>query len=109
MLLVSMSVSMDSPSNSQWDTPFHSIVYDYSCTDWDGICDHLRDVPWEDIFKLSASVAASEFCYCGQVGIDVYIPHRKYQVKPHSCPLFSAVCAPVIVYRNIFFSFVPKE
>ena len=24
--------------------------------------DHLRDVLWEDIFKLSASAAASEFC-----------------------------------------------
>ena len=26
------------------------------------LCDHLRDVPWEDIFKLSASAADSEFC-----------------------------------------------
>ena len=43
-----------------------------------GLCDHLRDVPLEDIFKLSASAAASEFCGCVQVGIDVYIPHRKY-------------------------------
>ena len=25
-------------------------------------CDHLRDVPWKDIFKLDASAAASEFC-----------------------------------------------
>ena len=24
--------------------------------------DHLRDIPWEDIFKLGASVAAGEFC-----------------------------------------------
>ena len=36
--------------------------YDFSCADWDGLCDHLRDVPWEDIFKLGASAAASEFC-----------------------------------------------
>ena len=40
----------------------HILAYDYSCTDWDGLCDHLRDVPWEDIFKLGASAAASEFC-----------------------------------------------
>ena len=36
------------PSNSQGDTlatPFHCIVYDYSHADWDGLCDHLRDVP----------------------------------------------------------------
>ena len=40
--------------------------------------DHLRDVPWEDAFKLDASAAASEFSEWVQVGIDVYIPHRKY-------------------------------
>ena len=25
-------------------------------------CDHLRDVPLENVFKLSASAAATEFC-----------------------------------------------
>ena len=77
-----VSVSVDFPSNSKWDAPFHCIAYDCSRADWDGLCDHLRDVPWEDTFKLSAS-AASEFCEWVQVGIDVYIPYRKYQVKPH--------------------------
>ena len=67
-----VSVSIDFPSNSQQDAPFHCIAYDYSCADWDGLRDHLRDVPWEDIFKLGAS-AASEFCEWVQVGIDVYI------------------------------------
>ena len=85
---VVVSVSIDFPSNSQWDAPFHCIVYDYSHVDWDSLCDHLRDVPWEDIFKFGASAAASEFCKWVQVGIYVYIPHRKYQVKPHSCPWF---------------------
>ena len=47
--------------------------------------------------------AASEFCEWVQVGIDVYIPHRKYQVKPHSSPWFSAACAAAIVHRNHFF------
>ena len=32
---------------------FHCIAYDYSRADWDGHPDHLRDVPWEGIFKLS--------------------------------------------------------
>ena len=41
---------------------FHRIAYDYSRDDWDGLCDHLRDVPREDVFKLRASAAASEFC-----------------------------------------------
>ena len=38
------------------------IAYGYSRADWFGLRDHLRDVPWKDIFKLSASAAASEFC-----------------------------------------------
>ena len=98
-----VSVSIDFPINSKQDTPFHRMAYDYSRADWDGLRDHLRDVPWEDIFKLGASTAASEFCKWVQVGIDVYIPHRKYQVKPHSSPWFSAVCAAAIVHRNHFF------
>ena len=69
----------------------------------------MRDVPWEDIFKLSASAAASEFCEWVQVGIDVYIPHRKYQVKPHSSPWFSAACAAAIVHRNHFFRLYQRE
>ena len=81
-----VSVCVDFPSNSQRDAPFHCIAYDYSCADWDGLSDHLSDVPWEDTTKHGASVAASEFCEEFQVGIDVYIPHRKYQVKPHSSP-----------------------
>ena len=65
--------------------------------------DHLRDVPWGNIFKPSASAAATEFCEWAQVGIDVYILHPKYQVKPHSSPWFSAACAAAIVHRDHFF------
>ena len=57
-----VSVSIDFPTNSQGDASFHCIAYDYSHADWDGLCDHLRDVPWEDIFKFGASASASEFC-----------------------------------------------
>ena len=64
---------------------------------------------WEGIFKLGASAAASEFCEWVQVGIDVYIPHRKYQVKPHSSPWFSAACATAIVHRNHFFRLHQKD
>ena len=48
---------------------FHCIVYDYSCADWDGIHDHLRDVPQENIFKISASAATIEFCEKLRVGL----------------------------------------
>ena len=106
---VVVSVSIDFPTNSQQDAPFHRIAYDYSRADWYGLRDHLRDVPWEDIFKLAASAAASEFCDWIQVGIDVYIPHRKYQVESHSSPWFSAACAAAIVHRNHFFRLYQRE
>ena len=56
---VVVSVSIVFLSNSKWEVLFHGITYDYSRADWDGFHDHLRDVPLEDIFKLSASAAAS--------------------------------------------------
>ena len=69
----------------------------------------MRDVSCEDIFKLGASAAASKFCKWFQVGIFVYIPHRKCQVKPHSSPWFSAACAAAIVHRNHFFRLYQRE
>ena len=69
----------------------------------------MRDVSWEDIFKLVVSATASEFCQWVQVGIDGYIPHRKYQVKSHSSPWFSAACAAAIVHRNHFFHLYQRE
>ena len=101
--------SINFPSISQRDAPFHCIAYDYSRRDWDGLREHSRDIPWEDIFKVGASAAASEFCEWIQVGIHVYISHRKYQVKPHLSPWFSAACAAVIVYRNHFFRLYQKD
>ena len=73
---VFVSVSIGFPSNSQQDALFHCMAYDYSCADWDGLCDHVRDVPWEDMFKLVASAAASEFCEWVWLGTDVYIPQK---------------------------------
>ena len=106
-----VSVSIDFPSNSQRDTSFHHIAMTILVyTDWGGLHDHLRDVPWDDIFKLSASTAASEFCEWVQLGIDVYIPQCKYQVKPHSSPWFSAACAAaIIVHRNHFFHLYQQQ
>ena len=96
-------VSIDFPPTSKWDALFHCVAYDCSRTDWDGLPDHLRDVLSEDIIKLSAAAGASEFCWWFHVGIDVYVPHLKYQVKIHSSSSFSAPCAAAIVYRNHVF------
>ena len=79
-------VSISFLSNLQWDALFYCLAYDYSHADWDGLRDHLRAVLWKNVFKLSASAAVSEFCEWVQGGIDVYIPHHKYQIKPHSSP-----------------------
>ena len=48
-------VSIDFLSKSKKDASFHHKAYDYSCPDWDDLSDHLRDVPWEEIFKVCAS------------------------------------------------------
>ena len=60
--VVVVSVSIGFSSKSKGHAPFHCIAYDYCRADWDGLRDHLRNVPWEDIFKLGASAAASKFC-----------------------------------------------
>ena len=54
---VIVSVSINFPSNLKGDAPFDHKAYDCSPADLDSLCDHLRDVPWEDICKLS-------FCCC---------------------------------------------
>ena len=61
---VVVAISIDFPINLKWNASFHRIAYDYSCADWDCLCDHLRDVPWENIVKFSASAASSK-CLSG--------------------------------------------
>ena len=43
---VYVSDSIGFPSNSKGDGPFPRIVQDYSRAYWDGLHDHLRDLPW---------------------------------------------------------------
>ena len=97
------SVSIDFTINSKQDASFHCIAYDYSRADWDCLRDHLRDVPWDNIYKLKASTAPGELHEWVQVGIDVYIPHCKYQVKPYSSTWLLAACTAAIGHRNHFF------
>ena len=59
----------------------------------DGFRAHLIHVPWEDIFKPSASATAREFCESLQDAVDICIPHFNSQVRPHSAPSSSAACA----------------
>ena len=41
--------------------------------------------------------------------IYTYIPHRKYQVKPHASPWFLAACVAAIIHRNHIFRFYQKN
>ena len=40
-----VSVSIDFLINSKQDAPFHRIAYGSYRADWDGLRDHLRDIP----------------------------------------------------------------
>ena len=103
ILIMLLSQFPDFPPNWQRDAQFHCIAYDYSRAEWDSLRDPLRDVPWEDLFNLSASAAIVKFASGFRLEYDVYIPHHKYRVKPHSCPWFSAACAAAILHRNHFY------
>ena len=59
---VVVSVSFDFLAISKGDAPFHCMPYDYSRADWDGLRDHLRDVPWEDIFICFLNYNVFVFC-----------------------------------------------
>ena len=102
-----MMLSQFLPINSKQDVLFHCMAYDYSCADWDGLCDHLKDVPWEDIFKLSASTAASEFCERVQVEL-MYIPvvESIRSILSHLHGFQLLLLLPEFIEKT--FSFVPK-
>ena len=48
-----------SVSNSKGDDTFNCTTYDYSHVGWNGLHGHLREVPWDNLFKLGASAAAA--------------------------------------------------
>lgn len=47
-----VSVYIDFPLNSVGDVSFHCTAYDNSRDDWNGLWDHLRDVPLENMSSL---------------------------------------------------------
>ena len=53
-----VSVDVQFVVKSTNEHPYHHTVYSYSKVDWDGLRDHLRDVPLLDIFKHDATNAA---------------------------------------------------
>ena len=88
--------------NSKWNAPFNYVACGYSCANYNGPCDHLREAPLEDIFKLStsAAAAASGFCWWVVDEIKVYTSYCKYQVERHSSPWFPDAGAPAIIHSS---------
>ena len=99
-LVVSVDVKFVVKSTNEH--PYHRTVYTYSKPDSHGLRDHLRGVPWLDIFKHDATYVAKEITEWVEIGIDGYIPHRKFQLNPHTSPWFTS-CAVAISHRNHYF------
>lgn len=106
---VVVSVAVNFMVKATHDAPFHRTVFSYDKADWDGFRDFIRDVPWASIFQKDPSLAASEFSNWIQAGIEAFIPHRKFQVKPHSPPWFTPSCASAIAHRNHYFHTYQQE
>ena len=101
---VLLQLSLKYPSLQNQDSPFHRTTYDYNGADWDSFRAFIRDIPLSDGFcSLPASTCAAELAEWIQIGIDEYIPHRRYQLKPHSAPWYSSDCAAAIADRNRHF------
>ena len=81
------SFSIDFLSNSEWDALSNRIAYDYSHADWDSLCDHLRDVPWEHILKYSSSASSPKMVEKVIMNIDL----SKASGRD---------CIPVVVLKN---------
>ena len=77
-------------------------------TDWVGLSDHLRDVPWEDIFELIVFAASSEFCE----GFRLELMYISLIVNGRSSLIYFygfQKRAAVIVHRNYFFCFYQQN
>ena len=62
----------------------------------------------EVTFKLCPSIAVTEVSEWVQVGMDVHIPHCKYEVKPCSSLCLTAACTAAIDDGNNFFHLFQK-
>ena len=65
------------------DASFQCTAYAFFPADWYNLCDQLKNVPWEDILRLGAFAAGTEFYEWVQTGSDVFITHYKYQLILH--------------------------
>ena len=98
-----ISVRVDIQCKESSDVPYHRTIYRYSKADWDGFRNFIADAPLEALFQGNPSEMATSITEWIQTGIDIFIPHKKYQQKPNSQPWFTPECAAAICQRNHFF------
>ena len=61
------------------DASFHLIACDYSCDNWNGLCDHLGDVPWEVLPLLVNFVSGFRCCCCRSYRNNFLCLHQQNQ------------------------------
>ena len=98
-----ISVRVDIQCKESSDVPYHRTIYRYSKADWDGFRNFIADAPLEALFQGNPSEMATSITEWIQTGIDIFIPHKKYQQKPNSQPWFTPECAAAIAHRNHYF------
>ena len=98
-----ISVSIDLPLKASNEVPFHRTSYRYAQADWDNFRSYIACGPFEHFFKFRASKSTALISDWIRNGIDIFIPHKTFQQKPHSQPWFTAACAAAIAHRNHHF------
>ena len=93
--------TLNFPANSKEDEPFHCTIYEYCHSDC-SIRDHLRHVPWDDIFKLKLSAAATVWNLSPVWNWFMYLSSW-ILVNPHSSQWFSSSFPAAIVHINHHF------
>ena len=89
-LLMLLSQFPSSLRQTQKGMPRFIVLFMTSPVDWDGLRNHLRDVPW-DIFKLAAFAGSSKFCdwFQESMYISLIVNIRLSFTHPHD---FSCFC-----------------
>ncbi|CAI9732348.1 Hypothetical predicted protein [Octopus vulgaris] len=95
---VAVAVGISLNCSAAKESPIHHALFSYDCGEWDNFLGFLRDVPWTNIFAKPAEACAGEVTTWISAGINIFIPARKYQLKPHSSPWSS----PAITHHNHF-------
>ena len=83
--------------------PFHRTIYRYADADWDSFRTFIADSPRHHIFKRHPTKVTSLITDRISEGMNLFIPHKKYQQKPGSQPWFTPGCAAAIAHRNHYF------